>query len=916
MRSVRLLSVWTVLVLTLVCLLPLATNSSGSEGTRPVHYYLRCASDYSGPGPVDLEFHIWWDSSAIEYQLDFKEFELIFAPSDRLGYSGPNQLDCAFDENRHFRHTFQVSVPDNDTTHLELWFRGPSNGRMRIGPVYFVTTRDTAEFWVGRPRKTTRVEPDTTRYRVEMDLRDSVWLEGAKKYAERQGTKLVPSDSAGFYILRLPLNEVRALGGDGLNFRILDSLPPDDGSRASPHKWRTTPRGARKHERPGKNKEDRSDAEIYIDSVAGEDEWGRIYANQPVSLYCTYYNAVGQQILGVDNGYRVYSPDGLDWDTTLTARNPAYDWDSVFNVLNTISAKSLTGTGADSVRFLAFGDSYGGAGLADGFGDNVLRFTVGPIGSEGVGKTLCIDKAWVSGGTDNWMWSDSSGQSHIPDWGGPACFEVTEPGVHYVTGDIYYWDPTPATYGFQPARNIEVCLMDDDDVFEDDLIACTYTDYSGFYSFGPFTSWDFGGPDLYLAVTAFNSATLVTNEAADTFRVFSDTIDAQPGDHDIDIYMNQEQSKPFFVADAELDAWRKWQELRPQDNIPPVWTRLDKYDDLGAYYWSVGDTNVITVNDSVDSYYHWPATWNKSSLCHEYGHYISDTLDFLRAGGGAHELYGCYDEGLSSSEGWAQFFCVLALQTPVKVRYWNNFQDSDWVNLETGEYDLAPLYGSINARGLCNEGTVACILWDMYDAQNDDYSDTTDWGTLNYGPNPDGIGDTLQVPATDILASLCDPSRLIDCGEPGGCDHPDSLREFWDAWFLVEPHLGHSRAMVDIWYEHGHDHQVECCYQLAGDVDGGSFDTDISDLVYLVTYMFSGGPPPPCVVDGYFAETDMNGSGAGPDISDLVYTVSYMFSGGPNPMPCRRPQQKGSQMVLPVSAESSPSPASQAVASD
>ncbi|MDH3889880.1 MAG: hypothetical protein OEV49_02250 [candidate division Zixibacteria bacterium] len=59
---------------------------------------------------------------------------------------------------------------------------------------------------------------------------------------------------------------------------------------------------------------------------------------------------------------------------------------------------------------------------------------------------------------------------------------------------------------------------------------------------------------------------------------------------------------------------------------------------------------------------------------------------------------------------------------------------------------------------------------------------------------------------------------------------------------------------------------------------GGAID--ISDLVYLVDYMFSGGPPPPC-----FEEGDMNADGL-IDISDLVYFVDFMFTGGPPPQPC------------------------------
>jgi hypothetical protein len=74
------------------------------------------------------------------------------------------------------------------------------------------------------------------------------------------------------------------------------------------------------------------------------------------------------------------------------------------------------------------------------------------------------------------------------------------------------------------------------------------------------------------------------------------------------------------------------------------------------------------------------------------------------------------------------------------------------------------------------------------------------------------------------------------------------------------------------------------CIDNRGNVDGDPDDiVDISDLVYLVDYMFIGGPPPP-----FPEETDMNGDG-GIDISDLVYLVDYMFNGGPAPVPCDQP---------------------------
>ncbi len=70
------------------------------------------------------------------------------------------------------------------------------------------------------------------------------------------------------------------------------------------------------------------------------------------------------------------------------------------------------------------------------------------------------------------------------------------------------------------------------------------------------------------------------------------------------------------------------------------------------------------------------------------------------------------------------------------------------------------------------------------------------------------------------------------------------------------------------------------CCAIRGDVDHSGLDIDISDLVYLVDYMFTGGSAPICP-----GEADIDNAG-GIDISDLVYLVDYMFSGGPAPVAC------------------------------
>ena len=85
----------------------------------------------------------------------------------------------------------------------------------------------------------------------------------------------------------------------------------------------------------------------------------------------------------------------------------------------------------------------------------------------------------------------------------------------------------------------------------------------------------------------------------------------------------------------------------------------------------------------------------------------------------------------------------------------------------------------------------------------------------------------------------------------------------------------------------------QCCIGIRGNVDYSAGDViDIADLVYLVDYMFNGGPPSPCP-----DEADMNGDSA-IDIADLVYLVDYMFSGGPTPADC--PSDVISPQILPL----------------
>lgn len=77
------------------------------------------------------------------------------------------------------------------------------------------------------------------------------------------------------------------------------------------------------------------------------------------------------------------------------------------------------------------------------------------------------------------------------------------------------------------------------------------------------------------------------------------------------------------------------------------------------------------------------------------------------------------------------------------------------------------------------------------------------------------------------------------------------------------------------------DDKASCCVGIRGNVDNDPNENiDISDLVYLVDWIYHGGPAPACV-----PEADMNADNAVTSF-DVDYLVNYMFKGGPAPVSC------------------------------
>ncbi|MCB2231143.1 dockerin type I repeat-containing protein [bacterium] len=83
---------------------------------------------------------------------------------------------------------------------------------------------------------------------------------------------------------------------------------------------------------------------------------------------------------------------------------------------------------------------------------------------------------------------------------------------------------------------------------------------------------------------------------------------------------------------------------------------------------------------------------------------------------------------------------------------------------------------------------------------------------------------------------------------------------------------------------------ARCCWGFTGNTDYDLVDlVDLSDLIYLVNYLFLGGPMPVCM-----PEANVTGDlDCAVDLSDLIHLVNFLFLGGPIPEPCLQECDEG-----------------------
>lgn len=173
-----------------------------------------------------------------------------------------------------------------------------------------------------------------------------------------------------------------------------------------------------------------SDFAISLDTVVGLYEPNSLNTNQQITFYLRVTNSGTYPMKGITNGFRIYSPNGATWDTTIGDNDLGTLGSSDFDLIWVVNEFSLTGSGSDTLGF--GGATLSGSGLAAGFDDTAYTITIGPIPALDHGKTICIDSCFYPP-SGIWQWSGGEvggvliGE-RVPEWTGPHCYTIVDAG--------------------------------------------------------------------------------------------------------------------------------------------------------------------------------------------------------------------------------------------------------------------------------------------------------------------------------------------------------------------------------------------------------------------------------------------------------------------------------------------------------
>ncbi len=154
-------------------------------------------------------------------------------------------------------------------------------------------------------------------------------------------------------------------------------------------------------------------------SLSGPGVWpgDTIQCGLPVTFNVRMNNTTGDPIHGSTNGFRLYSPDGAEWEI------PTYDavggLDAYYDGGVHVVGLGVDGVSDDTIAIGGMQISAGG--IPNGYDGVILTITT-EINSDDSGKTICLDSTYFPP-AGPWIWALPD-TTIVPEWGGPYCYQT------------------------------------------------------------------------------------------------------------------------------------------------------------------------------------------------------------------------------------------------------------------------------------------------------------------------------------------------------------------------------------------------------------------------------------------------------------------------------------------------------------
>jgi len=306
-------------------------------------------------------------------------------------------------------------------------------------------------------------------------------------------------------------------------------------------------------------------------------------------------------------------------------------------------------------------------------------------------------------------------------------------GTITINGNVQWQDENG---GWHPVYGARIDIYDDD-LGPDEFVDNTITDTNGDYSISVNNDDGIGAGDrdIYVRYLTRNSFVICQDDGGDVYFAESGTHDETPSGTTI--------TEDFaFPMGGDNDA----------NSIFQAGTWIAAYVAFDAEGAALPQVDLVWPNGDDHSFYNGavrieePDRYDWDTVHHEFGHYVTDSLNIEDNPGGPHNIGDCIvdehgddkSEGnrLAWGEGWPTYFGTSG-QRELNLASLNVPRVGDvlYEDLEDGSLSYSLDTQDNNGRGEDNEVAVQRLLWDLYDSGSEgrdaiSRSDNSIWNAI------------------------------------------------------------------------------------------------------------------------------------------------------------------------------------------